>query len=115
MDRGYSPTTAPAPAITPAYPELAALATALGSRAAVLDGEGRSDFERLQSRMGLAGSPAKAARMATKIPAPLMLFDIVFLDAHDLTAARTPSAAPWPGLPGRPRRRSSAMGSKHWR
>ena len=79
MDRGYSPTTAPAPDGTPAYPELAGLATALGSRAAVLDGEiaaldaeGRSDFERLQSRMGLAGSPARAARMATRIPAHLI-------------------------------------------
>ncbi|WP_033894856.1 non-homologous end-joining DNA ligase [Streptomyces anulatus] len=78
--------------ITPAYPELAGLGTALGSRPAVLDGEivaldgeGRSDFERLQSRMGLAGSPARAARMATKIPAHLMLFDVAFLDTHDLT------------------------------
>lgn len=66
-----------------------------------LDGEGRSDFERLQSRMGLAGSPAKAARMAMKIPAHLMLFDIVFLDAHDLTRSpyaepRTMAGAAWP-------------------
>ncbi|MFJ4972711.1 non-homologous end-joining DNA ligase [Streptomyces sp. NPDC088755] len=81
--------------ITPAYPELAGLGTALGSRPAVLDGEivaldgeGRSDFERLQSRMGLAGSPAKAARMAVKIPAHLMLFDVLFLDTSSLT--RTP-------------------------
>ncbi|MFJ4966726.1 non-homologous end-joining DNA ligase [Streptomyces sp. NPDC088729] len=81
--------------ITPAYPELAGLGTALGSRPAVLDGEivaldgeGRSDFERLQSRMGLAGSPARAARMAVKIPAHLMLFDVLFLDTSSLT--RTP-------------------------
>ncbi len=78
--------------ITPAYPELAGLRAALGPRPAVLDGEvvaldgeGRSDFERLQSRMGLAGSPAKAARTAKEIPAHLMLFDIVFLDARHLT------------------------------
>ncbi|MEU0163586.1 non-homologous end-joining DNA ligase [Streptomyces sp. NPDC006261] len=81
--------------ITPAYPELTRLGTALGSRPAVLDGEivaldgeGRSDFERLQSRMGLVGSPARAARMAAKLPAHLMLFDALFLDTGSLT--RTP-------------------------
>ncbi|MFI6729815.1 ATP-dependent DNA ligase [Streptomyces atratus] len=75
--------------ITPAYPELAGLGSALG-RPAVLDGEivaldseGRSDFERLQSRMGLAGSPAKAARMAKIVPAHLVMFDAVHLD-HSL-------------------------------
>ncbi|MGC5363166.1 non-homologous end-joining DNA ligase [Streptomyces sp. DT24] len=78
--------------ITPAYPELTGLATALGARPAVLDGEivaldgeGRSDFERLQARMGLAGSPDRAARMARSVPAHLMLFDIVFLDDRALT------------------------------
>ncbi|MDQ0701187.1 hypothetical protein QF048_007714 [Streptomyces sp. W4I9-2] len=56
--------------ITEAYPELLPLADILGRRAAVLDGEivalddqGHSDFELLQQRMGLAGSPATAARM----------------------------------------------------
>ncbi|WP_432104980.1 non-homologous end-joining DNA ligase [Streptomyces sp. bgisy091] len=77
--------------ITPAYPELAALGPALGSVPAVLDGEivalddqGRSDFERLQSRMGLSGSPAKAARMAQRVPAQLVLFDVVFLRSGSL-------------------------------
>ncbi|MEE1812802.1 non-homologous end-joining DNA ligase [Streptomyces sp. BE133] len=77
--------------ITPAYPELAGLGSAL-DRPAVLDGEivaldseGRSDFERLQSRMGLAGSPAKAARMAQIVPAHLVLFDVVFLGHSSLT------------------------------
>ncbi|MFH9746741.1 non-homologous end-joining DNA ligase [Streptomyces anulatus] len=81
--------------ITPAYPELASLGTVLGSRPAVLDGEivalddeGRSDFQRLQPRMGLAGSPVRAARMAAKAPVHLMLFDVVFLDTSRLT--RTP-------------------------
>ncbi|MFI2314873.1 ATP-dependent DNA ligase [Streptomyces sp. CB00072] len=81
--------------ITPAYPELAGLGTVLGSRPAVLDGEivalddeGRGDFQRLQPRMGLAGSPARAARMAAKAPVHLMLFDVVFLDTSRLT--RTP-------------------------
>ncbi|MFD4761068.1 ATP-dependent DNA ligase [Streptomyces sp. NPDC058439] len=75
--------------ITPAYPELEPLGSMLG-RPAVLDGEivaldseGRSDFERLQARMGLAGSPTKAARMTQVVPAHLILFDAVFLD-HSL-------------------------------
>lgn len=73
--------------ITAAYPELAALGSAL-DRPAVLDGEivafddqGRSDFELLQSRMGLSGSPSKAALMAQRVPAHLILFDVVFLAA----------------------------------
>ncbi|MFH8754741.1 ATP-dependent DNA ligase [Streptomyces atroolivaceus] len=77
--------------ITPAYPDLAALGPALGGVAAVLDGEiiapdeqGRGDFERLQSRMGLSGSPAKAARMAQRVPAHLVLFDAVFLRGRSL-------------------------------
>ncbi len=50
-----------------------------------LDDQGRSDFERLQQRMGLTGSPAKAARMAGRVPAHLMLFDVVYLDGRLLT------------------------------
>ncbi|MEU9850864.1 non-homologous end-joining DNA ligase [Streptomyces sp. NPDC047985] len=80
--------------ITAAYPELAGLGPALG-RPAVLDGEivvldpeGRSDFERLQSRMGLTGSPAKAARMAATVPVHLVLFDVVHLGQDSLV--RTP-------------------------
>ncbi|MFF5894225.1 ATP-dependent DNA ligase [Streptomyces globisporus] len=78
--------------ITAAYPELLPLAEDLGGRPAVLDGEivaldeeGRSDFERLQQRMGLAGSPAKATRMAGRVPAHLMLFDVVHLGGRLLT------------------------------
>ncbi|MEE1735499.1 non-homologous end-joining DNA ligase [Streptomyces sp. BE147] len=81
--------------ITPAYPELAGLGGVLVGRSAVLDGEivaldeaGRSDFERLQARMGLAGAPAKAARMARTVPAHLMLFDVMFLDGTGLTRAQ---------------------------
>ncbi|MFE3160806.1 non-homologous end-joining DNA ligase [Streptomyces sp. NPDC059221] len=76
--------------ISTVYPELAGLGSMLG-RPAVLDGEivaldrkGRSDFERLQSRMGLT-SAAKAARMAPVVPAHLVLFDAVYLDGHGLT------------------------------
>ncbi|GAA3020953.1 ATP-dependent DNA ligase [Streptomyces fulvorobeus] len=77
--------------ITAAYPELAPFGSALG-RPAVLDGEivafddqGRSDFELLQSRMGLSGAPAKAARMAQQVPAHLIIFDVLFLDATSVT------------------------------
>ncbi|MFE7354232.1 ATP-dependent DNA ligase [Streptomyces sp. NPDC057543] len=75
--------------ITAAYPELTGLGSALDSPAILdgeivaLDSEGRSDFERLQSRMGLAGSPTKAARMAQVVPAHLILFDAVHLN-HSL-------------------------------
>ncbi len=36
----------------------------------------------LQQRMGLAGAPAKAARTANRVPAHLMLFDLVYLDGR---------------------------------
>lgn len=78
--------------ITAVYPELLPLADSLGPRSAVMDGEivalddqGRSDFERLQQRMGLVGAPAKAARMAGRVPAYLMLFDVVHLDGRPVT------------------------------
>ncbi|MFF1377585.1 non-homologous end-joining DNA ligase [Streptomyces sp. NPDC058308] len=78
--------------ITPAYPELHALADVLGDVPTVLDGEivvldeaGRPDFERLQPRMGLSGSPAKAARLAAGAPVHLVLFDVLFLAGQDLT------------------------------
>lgn len=77
--------------ITAAYPELHALAGALWGPA-VLDGEiiapdaaGRPDFEKLQARMGLSASPAKAARLAAQIPAHLVLFDVMHLEGRDLT------------------------------
>ncbi|MEV7362275.1 ATP-dependent DNA ligase [Streptomyces sp. NPDC091299] len=78
--------------ITGAYPELGPLGEALGAAPAVLDGEvvapderGHGDFQRLQSRMGLAHSPALAARRAAHTPVHLVLFDLMFLRG-DLTA-----------------------------
>lgn len=72
--------------ITAAYPELQALGTALTGTPAVLDGEvlaldehGRADFQLLQSRMGLAHAPARAARRATRVPVHLVLFDVPYL------------------------------------
>ncbi|MDQ0401980.1 ATP-dependent DNA ligase [Streptomyces sp. NPDC000349] len=77
--------------ITAAYPELAPLATALGATPAVLDGEvlaldeqGRADFQLLQSRMGLAHAPARAARRAAKVPVHLVLFDALHLAGASL-------------------------------
>lgn len=78
--------------ITTAYPELLPLGDAVtGGAPAVLDGEivamdeqGHNSFERLQQRMGLSGSPARAARMAREIPAHLVLFDVMFLRGGSL-------------------------------
>lgn len=78
--------------ITGAYPELLPLGAALGATAAVLDGEvlaldeqGRADFQLLQSRMGLAHSPERAARRAAQVPVHLVLFDVMHLAGHALT------------------------------
>ncbi|MEV6963138.1 ATP-dependent DNA ligase [Streptomyces sp. NPDC051207] len=72
--------------ITGAYPELHGLGDALGATPAVLDGEvlaldeqGRANFQLLQSRMGLAHAPARAARLAARTPVHLVLFDVMHL------------------------------------
>ncbi|MEV5516324.1 ATP-dependent DNA ligase [Streptomyces flaveolus] len=77
--------------ITAAYPELGPLATALGSTPAVLDGEvlaldeqGRADFQLLQSRMGLAHAPGRAAHRAVRVPVHLVLFDVLHLGSRSL-------------------------------
>ncbi|MEU8929257.1 ATP-dependent DNA ligase [Streptomyces sp. NPDC048409] len=77
--------------ITAAYPELSPLGGVLGRVPAVLDGEvlaldehGRADFQLLQSRMGLAHAPARAARMAARVPVHLVLFDVPHLAGRPL-------------------------------
>src|SRR4051794_33140189 len=79
--------------ITAAYPELRPLGRALGTTPAILDGEvlaldelGRADFQLLQSRMGLAHAPARAARRAAQVPVHLVLFDVVHLQGRPLLA-----------------------------
>ncbi len=78
--------------LTPAYPELAGLADALGRTAVVLDGEivalddrGRASFQRLQQRMHVRDQVA-ATRLAATIPVAYMLFDVVWIDGQSLIA-----------------------------
>lgn len=76
--------------LTPTFPELVKpLRAAVSARSAVLDGEivaldrkGRPNFGFLQSRAGLSEDES-AARSAT---IEMMLFDLLELDGHDITA-----------------------------
>jgi bifunctional non-homologous end joining protein LigD len=75
--------------LTPAYPELAALAQAVESDA-VIDGEivalnkaGRPDFGVLQKRMNLT-KPAEIERMVTSTPVHFMAFDLLAKDGDSL-------------------------------
>ena len=77
--------------VTGRYPELQALGGALAPVRGVLDGEivalddsGRPSFGLLQNRMH--ADPRKAVQFAASIPAVLMLFDLLELDGHDVTA-----------------------------
>ena len=70
------------------YPELAAIADAVGDHAAILDGEvvaldddGRPRFQLIQSRMGLA-SPAAIRARAKQQPVDYLVFDLLHLDGH---------------------------------
>src|SRR5580698_373229 len=74
------------------YPELAALAKRVAARQAILDSEivvlapdGRSSFQRLQSRFGVQG-PSK--ELQHQAPPTLYLFDLLYCDGYDLR--RTP-------------------------
>jgi bifunctional non-homologous end joining protein LigD len=76
--------------VTRRYPELRGLANALGSRAAVLDGEvvalgpnGVPSFEQLQQRMGLTVE-SEVRRKMKEVPVVYMIFDVVYLDGHRL-------------------------------
>ena len=76
--------------VTAGYPELAELGGLLRGRQAVLDGEvvamdrtGRTDFGRLQQRMGLT-RPADIDRIRRTIPVAYLIFDILALDDRSL-------------------------------
>jgi bifunctional non-homologous end joining protein LigD len=80
---------------------------------AVLDGEvlavdeqGRASFQSLQSRMGLAHSPARAARLAARDPVHLVVFDVLHL------AGRPLLRLPWARR--RARLEDLALHGPHW-
>jgi bifunctional non-homologous end joining protein LigD len=73
------------------YPELLNLAGALNAHEAWLDGEivtldaqGRSDFQQLQARMG---QQKPTAALMEQVPAYYYVFDLLYLDGHDLRGA----------------------------
>jgi bifunctional non-homologous end joining protein LigD len=72
------------------YPELEAIAEALGDRSAVLDGEvvaldadGRPRFQLIQSRMGLGSASAVKAKMKQQ-PVDYVIFDLLHLDGRNV-------------------------------
>lgn len=78
--------------ITAQYPELRALAAALGSTEVLLDGEivaidaaGRPDFHRLQERMHVTGE-RRIHQLTAEVPVTYVVFDLLWEDGHDLTA-----------------------------
>ena len=78
--------------VTASWPELAGLAEAVPATTALLDGElvatdaqGRPSFGRLQQRMHLTKAAEVRAR-AAEVPVTYVVFDLLHLDGHDLTA-----------------------------
>jgi bifunctional non-homologous end joining protein LigD len=78
--------------VTASWPELAGLPAAVVATTAVLDGElvatddaGRPDFGRLQQRMHVTNR-GEAIRRAALVPVTYVVFDLLHLDGHDLTA-----------------------------
>ncbi len=78
--------------ITDGYPEVRGLLRDLGMREAVFDGEivafdenGRPSFERLQRRMHVT-SPSAVRRLSTSTPVVYAIFDLLYLDGHNLMA-----------------------------
>lgn len=78
--------------VTVSWPELAGLPDALPATTALLDGEliatdgdGQPSFGRLQHRMHVTNR-AEALRRAAEVPVIYMVFDLLHLDGHDLTA-----------------------------
>jgi bifunctional non-homologous end joining protein LigD len=74
------------------YPELAAIADALGGHEAIIDGEvvafdeeGNPSFGRLQRRMGLT-EPGRIRQRTADTPVTYVAFDLLWLDGHSLCA-----------------------------
>ena len=77
--------------ISAEYPEFADLAKHVRSRDAILDGEvvvldaeGRSDFQRLQSRFGVQNP---AAKQRSDFPVTFFFFDVLYCDGFDVRRA----------------------------
>ncbi len=76
--------------VTPAYPELAGLAAAVGGHEVLLDGEvvafegGIPSFSVLADRMHVRNA-GRAQRLAATNPVTLLVFDLLELDGRDLT------------------------------
>ncbi len=99
--------------ITPGYPEVRGLLRDLGMREAVLDGElvafdddGRPSFERLQRRMHVT-APSSVKRLAASTPVVYAIFDLLYLDGHNLMGA--------PYEQRRERLEQLALGGPAWR
>jgi len=78
--------------ITSQYPDLAALPEALSGHqgildgeVAVLDGRGRSDFEKLQRRLHVHNP---APKLVSEYPVVYFVFDLLFCDGYDLRAVQ---------------------------
>jgi len=78
--------------VTVSWPELAGLPEAVPATTALFDGElvatdadGRPDFGLLQRRMHVT-DPAEAQRRSIEVPVAYVVFDLLHLDGHDLTA-----------------------------
>jgi bifunctional non-homologous end joining protein LigD len=76
--------------VTVSYPELRGLGEQLGTTEVLLDGEivsfddaGRPSFERLQQRMHIS-TAAAARRLAERVPAVYLIFDLLHLDGRSL-------------------------------
>ena len=78
--------------ITEGYPEVRGMLRDLGMREAVFDGElvafdedGRPSFGRLQRRMHVT-APSSVRRLAASTPVVYAIFDLLYLEGHNLMA-----------------------------
>lgn len=80
--------------LTEAYPELQSLGDLLKARTAILDGEivaldeqGRSSFGLMQQRTGVGEGGRRIRRTRDDIPVVYYVFDLLYLDGHNLMRA----------------------------
>jgi bifunctional non-homologous end joining protein LigD len=99
--------------VSAAYPELRALNRALGSHAALLDGEivafdddGKPSFQALQPRIHQRGAAA-IRRLVAERPVTYAIFDLLWLDGHSLMEL--------PYTERRERLAALELDGEHWR